>query len=324
MKKNSRFGFVLVGVLPVVGCGEAGGVALAGHQGVVEFEERAVAFEVGGRVTRVVATRGQGVAAGALMASLDDSLARPVREARAAEVDAARARLSLLRAGARPSDVRALEAQVEGARATEATLSRNLERARGLAASGAAPTAQVDDLQGSFERARAEHTAAEERLRTVRLGARPQEVAAAQAQLTAATQALAAEDQRLARLSLRAPQAGVVLDVIAAPGDVVAPGAPVAVVADTSHPYVDVFVPQASLADVRVGAAATVRVDATRARFAGRVEDVGRRTEFSPRYIFSERERPGLVVRVRVRVDDPAGRLHAGVPAFVALDGARP
>jgi hypothetical protein len=30
------------------------------------------------------------------------------------------------------------------------------------------------------------------------------------------------------------------------------------------------------------------------------------------------------VVRVRVRFDDPARRLHAGVPIFVRLDGIAP
>ena len=33
---------------------------------------------------------------------------------------------------------------------------------------------------------------------------------------------------------------------------------------------------------------------------------LGRQTEFTPRYLFSERERPNLVVRVRVRIDDAA------------------
>jgi hypothetical protein len=36
--------------------------------------------------------------------------------------------------------------------------------------------------------------------------------------------------------------------------------------------------------------------------------------------LFSERERPNLVVRVRVRIDDPKELLHAGVPAHVVLE----
>jgi HlyD family secretion protein len=93
-------------------------------------------------------------------------------------------------------------------------------------------------------------------------------------------------------------------------------------IGDPAHPYVDVFVPQQELAGVRVGARATIRVDATAQPFAGKVEHVSRRTEFTPRYIFSRKERATLVVRVRVRVDDPQHALHAGVPAFVTIGGA--
>jgi hypothetical protein len=53
----------------------------------------------------------------------------------------------------------------------------------------------------------------------------------------------------------------------------------------------------------------------------GSVEHIARQTEFTPRYLFSERERPNLVVRVRVRIADPAQRLRAGVPARVELSG---
>jgi hypothetical protein len=97
----------------------------------------------------------------------------------------------------------------------------------------------------------------------------------------------------------------------------------VVTVADAAHPYVEVFVPQATVAAVTLGGAATVRVDGDRAAYPGRVELIGRRLEYTPRFLFSPRERPNLVVRVRVRVDDPSGRLHAGVPAAVELARGR-
>jgi hypothetical protein len=45
--------------------------------------------------------------------------------------------------------------------------------------------------------------------------------------------------------------------------------------------------------------------------------------EYIPRFLFSSRERPNLVARVRVRIDDPGGRLHAGAPAAVELGHGR-
>jgi hypothetical protein len=61
-----------------------------------------------------------------------------------------------------------------------------------------------------------------------------------------------------------------------------------------------------------------VRVD-TGEMLPGAVEWISPRTEFTPRFLFSDRERPNLVVRVRVRIDDPERRLHAGVPAFAEI-----
>ena len=50
-----------------------------------------------------------------------------------------------------------------------------------------------------------------------------------------------------------------------------------------------------------------------------RVEHIARELEFTPRFVFSERERAALVARVRIRIDDARERLHAGTPAFVSI-----
>jgi HlyD family secretion protein len=107
---------------------------------------------------------------------------------------------------------------------------------------------------------------------------------------------------------------------------VVAAGAPVLTLADTTRPFAEVFVPQAEMSRVKLGALALVRVDTLDRPLTGHVEHVARQTEFTPRFLFSERERPNLVVRVRVRIDDSERKLHAGLPArveFVASAAAR-
>ena len=69
-------------------------------------------------------------------------------------------------------------------------------------------------------------------------------------------------------------------------------GPPVVTIADVDRPYADVFVPQARIARLAVGAPARSRVDgvARRVRRA-RSSTSAARTEFTPRYLFSERER---------------------------------
>jgi multidrug resistance efflux pump len=294
-------------------------------QGVVEFDERLLGFEVAGRLRELHVDRGDRVSAGTLIARIDDSLERPARAVRLAELQAAQSQLSLLRAGSRSEEVRGTAAELRAAQAAEQLLEQRLERQRSLTTRGVAPPSTAEDLERQLSQAQAQREAIQQRLALVRHGARSQEVEAAEARVAAANAALASVDAQLSRYELRALGPGTVLDVHIEAGEMAAPTAPVVTVGDTTHPYVDVFVPQAELHGIRVGVAAAVRIDAEARPFHGRIESVGRSTEFTPRFLFSERERPNLVVRVRVRVDDPQERLHAGVPAFVTLvGGGRP
>jgi HlyD family secretion protein len=293
-------------------------------QGVIELDERALGFEVGGRLTAVNVRRGATVHAGDVLATLDDTLERTASESREAEARAAQAGVALLRAGSRPEEVRSMQAQLRASQASESLLEKNLERERSLYQQGAVAVAAVDDLESRLRAATASRQALEQRVRELQNGARREEIARAEAQASVASQQVKLGGERVERYVLRASADGTVLDVHADPTEVVAAGAPVFTMADTKHPYVDVFVPESDLAGVRVNAPARIVVDAGPHPFSGSVEHVAQRTEFTPRYLFSDRERGQLVVRVRVRVDDPEEALHAGVPAFVTIDRSAP
>jgi HlyD family secretion protein len=301
------------------GCHRPAPIPQGTYQGVVEFEETVLAFESAGRVQRVLVEEGDRVQTGAVIAELDDELLRAARSARLLDAEAARSQAKLVGASARVEDVAALAARVRAVRASEELTAKNLARQQILFAQNAVPQASVDELEGQLQRTRAERESAEAQLASLKRGARREERDTAAARAEAAEANVTLEDERLVRSLLRAPIEGRVLDRHVELGEVVSAGAPVVTLADTHRPYADVFVPQAELAGIAVGTRAELSVDSERAPFGGRVERVSRRTEFTPRYLFSERERPYLVVRVRVRIDDPSERLHAGVPAFVAI-----
>lgn len=289
-------------------------------QGIIELDERSLGFETGGRVAAITVDEGDRITAGQVVARLDDQLERALLEARGHEAAAAQAQTALLRAGTRTEEIRAMQAQLDAAKAQETFLGKMLERHLALEGGvGASPAAVVDEVKSKHEAAVAQRKAVQQQLAALRGGARAQEITTAEARAAAAVAAVTLESERLDRHELTAPIDGVVLDVPVEPGEIVAPGAPVLTVADTAHPYADVFVPQGDLDGVAVGIPATVFVDATDVPFPAVVEYISRRAEFTPRFLFSERERPNLVIRVRVRIEDPAQRLHAGVPAFVYL-----
>jgi multidrug resistance efflux pump len=304
-------------------CEPAGDPHAGSLQGVLEMERVNVSFEIAGPIRSIAVMRGAEVEEGAALAAIDSELSRRAREATVAEVEALRAELALLRAGTRTEDVRATSARLRAARAVEKTVAAQLKRQEKLVEEGVLPEANLDPLSQQLSQAKGERQALEQMLSAQRKGARPEQVAAMEARLAAAEAGLATADERLSRHVLRAPTDGSVLDVHLEPGELAAPGMPVLTIGDVAHPYVDIFVPQADLAGVALGVAAELRVDAFEQVFRGEVEHVFKRTEFTPRYLFSESERATLVVRVRVRIEDPDGKLPAGVPGFVRLAGHR-
>lgn len=304
-------------ILLVAACDR--GAEPAGYQGVIELDERVLAFEVPGRVTTLTALRGELIDPRRVLATLDDSQPRASIAVREAEALAAGERARLVAKPGRSEDIRALEAQLRAARSQEHLAVKRHADDLVLVGKGALAQAVADDSDARRESATAAREALEQRLRELRTGARGEEIAGARAQANAAEAVVKLEADRATRYQLRALHPGEVLDVHVEAGEVVAAGTPVVTIGDTQHPYVDVFVPQQDIAPVRVGTRATIRVDATPQPFAGTVEHISRRTEFTPRFIFSRKERANLVIRVRIRVDDPQRALHPGTPAFVSI-----
>lgn len=311
---------VAAAAILALSCTAARGDPREAFQGVIEFEERDVAFEIPGRLETVKVERGDSVKSGTVIAQIDESLEIAAKGVREAEVGAAEAEVRRVKAGSRSEEIRAAEAQVRAAKARESLLQRNLAREKELAARDITPKSKVDDLSDQLDGARAERNALEQKLAGLRRGARSTDVKSAESRAGVAQQAVDLENERIARHTLRAPKDGVVLDVHAKTGEVVNVGVPVVTLGDVSSPYADVFVPIGRLDGIKVGARGSVKVDALAAPLSGKVEHIERRTEFTPRFLFSEQERPSLVVRVRFRIEDPERKLHAGVPAFVTLE----
>jgi HlyD family secretion protein len=301
----------------VAGCESAKAGTPDPLQGVVEYDDRVLGFEVSGRVAAIAVQRGQEVEADAPLVKLDDTLETPVRDLRAADLAGAEAQLRLLKAGARGEEIRASAAEVAALQSQEDILDKNLKRQQTLLSQGALSQSTLDDTAAQLRSTSERRRAAEERLLALRNGARGDEIAAAVARVQGAQAALAAQSARLTRYALRSPAPGSIVDVHVETGEMVAPGTPAITLADLSHPFVDVFVPQARAHELKVGDPMQVMVDGLTAPLPGRIEHVFPKTEFTPRFLFSEGERPNLVLRMRVRVDDPEHVLHSGVPAFV-------
>ncbi len=268
-------------------------------------------------------------AARSAQAALDRALEGPrqqtIRAAEAARSQAQAARrqaqeqLNLLLAGTRPEDVRAAEAGVEQAEGQVAAA-----RARLAALRSGATGEQIRVARRQVDEARAAVEVARSRAREVEVAREQTRVAASQAEGAEA----AAEEAAVAlgKHVVAAPSAGIVDSVNAREGEVVSPGSSLVTLIAPEDLWVTVFVPEPEMPRVRVGQRATITVDGYDQEFAATVTWIAEQAEFTPKYVLTEAERTRLVYELRVRPNDPDGRLKPGMPADVTIftDGASP
>jgi multidrug resistance efflux pump len=285
--------------------------------GFLEADEIAVGSRVGGRVARVLVQEGSAVEAGAVLIELEpfDLLERHAREA--AEVAALEARFAALQAGPRVQEIEAARARLEAARAAAALAELEEKRTRSLVLDAVRSQEALDRNQAELDSARADERARKEELGLLEEGTRPEDLAAAEAELAAARAERAALERALEELVVRAPLSATVEACDLQPGDLVAADAPMAVLRARGELYVRAYVPQDRLT-FTVGALAEVGVDAFPGRrFAGEVTYVAPRGEFTPSNVQTPEERSQVVVRVRLRLREGANELRPGVAADV-------
>jgi len=219
------------------------------------------AFQVAGRVARVLVDEGQPVKKGQVLAELDDTDYRNAYEGAAAQADAARAVARKAQDGLRPEELE--EARIDFERwQDEYKRMKFLYDHQSLAAN-------------DFEKVEAGYKAARQRYEMAREGTRPEERDSSAAQMRAAAAQMQEAEKRLNDCRLRAPIAGFVglrrIDV----GDTVAAGMPVMGVLDLDPVKVRVAIPEAEIGKVRVGARAEVTIPSLEQSFEGEVEAVG-------------------------------------------------
>lgn len=312
------------------GCQNREDAATNRASGYVEATEVRLASRVSGRVTQVNVNEGARVSAGDVAvvlspADIDVALRRAQAERAAAD-----AQLRLLRAGTRIGDVRQAEAQQRAAVAEQAAAASELAAAtteatrfEQLLASRAGSAKQRDDAVARKDLAAARVRSAADRVAAadavvdnLKAGARKEEVDAALARVAVVDASIAALERDRTETTILVSTPGTVTARLVEPGELVAAGAPVAVIVDVDHAWVNAYVEESLVPALRLDSTATVHTDAGD-ELAGRVAFISPRAEFTPRNVQTAAERAKLVYRVKVAVDNRTGVLKPGMPVEV-------
>ena len=270
--------------------------------GRIEADEVRVAPEVAGRLLLVNGREGETVSKGELLARID-----PVDF----ELQASQA---LAQQTATRRSASQIDGQIDLYSHHAMTARADLARYETLRGQGWATIPQLDLRRNAY-------VAAADQVSVLR-----QQRAQADAQVDVAGRTLSLARQRLQRTRIYSPISGSILSRLAEPGEVVAVGQPVTVLADLNTVRLKVFVSEADLGRLRLGAPARIRVDAFPNRqFDARIARVDAQAQFTPRDVHVADERARTVYGVTLEAANPQGLLKPGMPAdaWVLWDQAR-
>jgi HlyD family secretion protein len=326
--------------------------------GTVEARNIRVGSKIGGRIDKVLVREGDAVQPGQvlitfddkeLQASLEQSRAnaekaqrgyRPeeIAEARAAAAQA-KADYALKKNGYRQEDIAGAQADLDRAKADEIRTHLDFDRYEALAKKDLVSKQQRDTAEANWKVAAAQQQSAQHRLDELQRGYRPEEIASAEAHyqqtqanleklergnrredVELAKAAYAYDEARFRERQVTAPSAATVEVLDIRPGDLIAPNTPIATLLEKDQIYVRIYIPETEIGRVKVGQKAEVRVDSfPKTAFDGVVEQINQQAEFLPRNVQTREERVHQVIGIKIRINDPAGRVLAGMAADVKL-----
>jgi len=227
--------------------------------GVVRTTEVRVAPEVGGQLATIKVQKGASVRAGDVVAELSaDELTASVAQARAA-LAAAKADRDNVYAGVRAEERAGLASEIAKAKSRLEYAEQQFTRTSYLARSDTATQQSLDQATNDVASARADVAEAQANYDAAQAGPTREERAIADAQVKAASAALAVLERQLDKTILRAPADGVVSVIVAEVGENIRAGQPVLAIEQAGKQWLSFNVREDDLHGIRVGTIVDVK-----------------------------------------------------------------
>jgi multidrug efflux pump subunit AcrA (membrane-fusion protein) len=244
-------------------------------------------------IQKLLVRKGDDVAAGQVLAQLDnrDLLAQRA-EAMAAVTDA-EANLQRVTSGTLPTDVERARGEAASTEAALNQAQKFYERRRQLFEQGAIPQRDLLLSETELAQAKANHEVAARALDLLQNQSRDKDILMAKSKVEQAQARLALIKAQLDFAEIRSASAGTVTEQFMFPGDMAKPDAPIFTVMDLTVAVARAQIPEAEAAGVRAGETCTfVPADAAGTSFDGRISVVNQAIDPARRTVESWCEIP--------------------------------
>lgn len=216
-------------------------------------EQANISSRITAPIRKLLVRKGDNVAAGQVLAQLENRDLTAQQAESAAAVAEAEANLQRLIAGTLPGDIERARGELARAEAVLNEAQKNYERRRLLYEQGAIPQRDLLVSQTELAQARAAHEVAQKSLDLLQNQSRDKDILMAKSRLEQARARLAFAQTQLEYTEIRSSSAGTITEQFMFPGDMAKPDAPIFTVMDLSSVVARAQVAETDAAGVRKG-----------------------------------------------------------------------
>src|SRR4051795_751334 len=231
-------------------------------QGEVDATRLDIAARIDGRVADIPVTRGENVAAGAVLVRIDNPENIAKREQAVARKLVSDAQLANINAGTRPEVIAARKAALERAQASVVLAQKTYDRISQLAEHGNAPQARLDQVTDSLHESQRAVDQAKSGYEQAVNGYTAEERQIAVANVQKAASDIAAVQSIIDQMVITAPVAAQVYKRNVEPGEYISPGVPLVTLIDLNDLWIHFDLREDLVRTLKVGDRFAVRIPA--------------------------------------------------------------
>lgn len=294
-------------------------------QGYVEGEYVHIASAMSGTLERLSVKRGDSILKNDALFSLEHAFDQAAVAEATHRLQQAKDQQADLEKGRRPTEIAAIQAKLKQARYSASLARTEYKRRVRLIAEETISQEEVDRTKSDYEQKAQRVQEIESELKTARLGARSDEIRAAEAQVGQAEAKLEQAEWNLKQKLQTSPANSLVFDTLFRVGEWVSTGQPVVSLLPPENIEVRFFVPETVVGTLTQGQSVTISIDGIQTLIPATISYISPSAEFTPPVIYSSESRAKLVFMVKAKPPyDKAPLLHPGQPVDVTIPALTP